>query len=325
MNEYTLFDDNNITYETAPIKMSNNVSTLSINDNARIISNMENVSNGIEPNYLWVIYLICGIILLISFSLSIISATNKINFQIIVSVPPDFEDGFTMEKTLNSNTAEILGLTTVVETHTSSQITTQHEIVVNDFSIGSQTITSSDITNFSKNVFLNITLNTSVNIVIPIKTNTTLFLPLTGFSANKFNIEDQGSLFDFKSNNTAIAFGKLNPGSYCITMNMNLPFAISSSNTKLVPIIVSYDDAIQEWVPLNPGLLSSVDYIENQTGAKYIWNVTFGFMSTGCLAAFPVYPNATRVGFQVYVSYGIGQTTSISWDISTLQFSITQL
>jgi hypothetical protein len=231
-----------------------------------------------------------------------------------------------MQKTLTANTAEILGITNVIETHTATQITTQHEIVLTSFSVGSQNITASDITNFSqKNVFLNLNLNTLVNITIPVRNNTTLFLPLTGFTANKFTVLQSESLFDFKTNNTALALGNLSSGAYSITLRMNLPAAINSTNTKIVPVIVAYDDSISEWVPINPGLLSSVDYMQNQTGAKYIWNVTFGFMSTGSFAVFPVFPNALRVGFQVFVSYGIGQTTSISWNISELQFSITQL
>lgn len=287
---------------------------------------METNQDKPEPNYLWIIYLLCGLILLISFTLSIISSTNSTKTQILVSVPPDFEDGFTMQKTLTANTAEILGNTSIVETHTSSQITTQHEIVQTSFSMGAQNITASDIANFSNNnVFLNVTLTSIVNITIPIRSNTTLFLPLTGFTSTSFSVSGSTTLFDFKSNNTALALAKLNPGGYCITLNMNLPSSASSTNTKIVPILIAYDESILEWVPMNPGLLSSIDYIQDQTGSKYIWNVTYGFMSTGCFAVFPVFPNATRIGFQIFVNYGIGQTTSISWNISELQFSITKL
>ena len=310
MNGDPLFDDNTV---TIPQYQSKEIPKVAIDETQ-------------EPKYLWIAYLITGIIVLISFSLSIISATNPTKIQVLVSVPPDFTDGFTMQKTLTANTAEILGATSIVETHTATQITTQHEIVQTNFSIGSQTITASDITNFStKNVFLNLVLNTTIPIPIEIKSITTLFLPLTGFSANKFTVSQNPNLFDFKSNNTALALGKLSNGAYCITLRMNLPAAINSTNTKIVPIIVAYDDTISEWVPMNPGLLSSVDYMQNQIGAKYIWNVTFGFMSTGSFAVFPVFPNATRVGFQIFVRYGIGQTTSISWNISELQFSITQI
>jgi hypothetical protein len=67
-----------------------------------------------------------------------------------------------------------------------------------------------------------------------------------GFTSNKFTVLQNPNLFDFKSNNTALALGKLNNGAYCITLRMNLPTVINYTNTKIVPIIVAYDDSVSE-------------------------------------------------------------------------------
>jgi hypothetical protein len=276
-----------------------------------------------EPISVWIVSLVCAIIVLISVALASVGTTNPVQVQVIVSIPPDFTDGFTMQKSLTTDTCEILGTTNVSQTHTTEDVQTSALVATQTLVIGSQTMTPANVASFSvTNNFLFLKLGQDVVLTIPAHANTSLFLGLGAFTKPNFVVQpgSNAALFDFKSNNTAIALANLPAGGYNIVLSLNGPGASQSANTKLVPVLVAYDDSIQEWVNFKPGLLSSVDFMQSQIGAKYIWSVTFKFLATGAFATFPVFPSALRLGFQIFVQYGVGQLQAVVWNITELEF-----
>jgi hypothetical protein len=312
-----LFGENYTPINIAPIDNSTPINTS--------ILPKTNSNSSPEIKYIWIVFVLFGIITLISFILSIISITNPVNIQTNV-IMPDVFDGFTMQKTVTTDTAEVNGTTNVLNTHTAIGITSNIAIASNSLSIGQQSITEANIQSFVTNsIFLNLTLNTIKTFTIPALTNTSIFLDLSSFTSSNFAIVGSQTLFDFKSNHTALALANLPNGGYMITLNMTGPSSLNSTNTKLVPVLICYDDSIQEWVNFQPGLLSSIEFMENQIGLNYIWNVTYAFITTGAFATFPVFTNGTRLGFQIYVQYGTGQISSITWNISNLRLFITKI
>lgn len=264
-----------------------------------------------------IVFIIILFISLLSSTLSIVSLTNSSKIENLVIVPDEFDNNFIMQQTLNANNTVILQDTNVLESWNANEINTKMTTISTNFSIGSQVINMEDFN--QTNIFLNLSLTSPITLTIPIKTNTSEFLSLTSFTNSTYSMDNgsDSTLFNLKVNNTAVSLGNLPPGGYCIVLNINGPNASSSINTKLVPIIVAYDDTIKEWVPLSQGIISP--FYNN------LWNVTYSFITTSSFTSFPNANIYSRVGFQIFIQYGIGQTTNINWNINHLRFCIIKL